>query len=121
MAAEAQRANSGSREQGSVAGSRSKPSIERSAPIINNVADALEDAGSSLERLRILFGDALGELHALTSGLPDDGGTLPASFARRFYNNWIIFEVASGLLEDFERDLIAISERALAERRAAAK
>lgn len=93
-----------------------KPDIERQAPVINNVLGALDGSTCAIERLRILFDDAIGEMHELVVHLPGDGGEVDRGTVNRLYNNWIIFEVFRGLFAEFERDLIAINNKAHAQR-----
>jgi hypothetical protein len=114
MAAEASRAPIAVRER-PVA-----PDLERPTPIINSVTGALDNVTCAIERLRVLFNDALGELHDLSVASPVNGGTVNAAFSSRLSDNWLIFEVVSGLLVDVEAIVGAINEKAHAERRAVA-
>lgn len=114
MAAEDTRAPDAVREYPSA------PAIERAAPTINSVTGALDDATCLFERLRVLFSSALGEMHELATSMPSAGGNVPASIVGRFYDNWLICEVVGEKLAELEAIVVAINDKAHAERRAVA-
>lgn len=117
MAANNHRADDGLRDQGTIARRilelrDGRPPIEWPSPIVHDVPQALDDLSCRVERLGVVLGEAIGELHDVTTNLPAHGGQVEKHAVNRLHNNWLILEVAAEKLSEIERVVTATTTAA---------